>query len=112
MSRYTNIATGEKYMTEQNALRHYISKAKKAKNRQNYEEMHKLYSEATGILDIDYCFQCSQDDFGYCGLRREKISQEDMFMKYCFDGFIRDMEYSLKDIQGRKERYGEINKTK
>ena len=104
MSRYTNLITGEKYMTEQNALRHYISMAYKARKRQNYDEMHKLFSEATGIIDVDYCFKCSQDDFGYCGLRREKISHEEMFMKYCFDGFIRDMEHSLKDIQVGKEK--------
>lgn len=104
MSRFTNLITDKKYMTYQNALRHYISKAYKARKRQNYDEMRTLFSEAIGIIDVDYCFKCSQDDFGYCGLRREKISHEEMFMKYCFDGFIRDMEYSLKDIQGRKEQ--------
>lgn len=40
LSRYTNIISGEKYMTEQNALRHYISKAHKVQKRQNFEEMY------------------------------------------------------------------------
>ena len=39
MSRQRNIVTGETYMTEKNALRHYLSKAYKAKKRQNYDEM-------------------------------------------------------------------------
>lgn len=99
MSRYVNLVTSERYMTEQNALRHYMSKAKKARKRNNYSEMWKIYSDATRIIDVDYCYKCSQDDFGYCGLRREKISNEEIFMKYCFDGFIRDMEYMLNELQ-------------
>lgn len=87
-------------MTEQNALRHYISKAKKARKRNNYSEMWKIYSEATGIIDVDCCYKCIQDDFGYCGLRRSHISNEERFMKYCFDGFIRDMEYMLNNLRG------------
>ncbi len=95
MSRQRNIVTGETYMTEKNALRHYLSKAYKAKKRQNYDEMWNLYCEATRILDIDVCYKCSQDDLGYCGLRRSNISDEEKFVKYCFDGFIRDMENML-----------------
>lgn len=87
-------------MTEQNALRHYISKSKKARKRNNYLEMWKIYLEATEIIDVDYCCKCSQDDFGYCGLRKDKISNEERFMKYCFDGFIRDMEYMLNNLRG------------
>lgn len=95
MSRVRNLVTGEKMMTEQNALRYYLSRAKKAKIRKDYNEMWNLYSEATRVLNIDYCFKCSQDDFGYCGLRGSNILQEEIFVKYCFDGFIRDMENSL-----------------
>ena len=87
-------------MTEQNALRHYISKAKKARKRNDYSEMWKIYSEATEIIDVDYCYKCSQDDFGYCGLRKDRISNEERFTKYCFDGFIRDMEYMLNNLRG------------
>ena len=103
LSRYTNIITGEKVMTEQNALRHYISKAHKTRKRQNYEEMHRLYSEVTGIIDVDYCYKCIQDDFGYCGLRRSHISHEERFMKYCFDVFIRDMEHQLEKLRKKGE---------
>ena len=99
MSRYLNLVTSERCMTEQNALRHYLSKAKKARKRNNYTEMWKIYSDATRIIDVDYCYKCSQDDFGYCGLRRDKISNEERFMKYCFDGFVRDMEYMLCELQ-------------
>ena len=93
-------------MTEQNALRHYISKAKKVRKRNDYSEMCKIYSEASEIIDVDYCYKCSQDDFGYCGLRKDKISNEERFMKYCFDGFIRDMEYMLNNLRGE---YGKDN---
>lgn len=96
MSRYTNLLTGKKIMTEQNALRHYISKAKKARKRNDYSEMWKIYSEATEIIDINYCHKCLYDDFGYCGLRNNKISNKEIFIKYCFDGFIRNMEEKLK----------------
>lgn len=96
MSRYKDLVTGKSYMTEKNALRHYLSKAIKEKKRNNYEEMWKLYCEATRILEIDYCYKCSMDDFGYCGLRRMKITDEERFCKYCFDGFIRDMKNQLE----------------
>ena len=95
MSRYLNLISGERIMTEQNALRHYISKAKKLRKNHNYETMQKLYSEATEIINIDCCHKCSQDDFGYCNLRNSDISNEDKFIKYCFDGFIRNMENEL-----------------
>ena len=90
-------------MTKQNSLRHYLSKAKKANKRQDYNEMWKLYAKAVSTLDICYCFKCPQDDFGYCRLRRSCITDEERFVKYCFNGFIRDMEEQLKDLMKRKE---------
>ena len=98
MSRITNIYTGERIMTEKNALRHYLAKAKKAKKRNNYEEMRNIYEDATNILDVDICYKCPQDDLGYCGLRgnRSSLTWEEIFQKYCFDGFIRDMEHMLE----------------
>lgn len=103
LSRYTNIISGEKYMTEQNALRHYISKAHKVQKRQNFEEMYSLYSEATKYINVDFCYKCVNDDFGYCGLRRKKTTWVERFTKYCFDGFIRDMEHELKCLQNLSE---------
>lgn len=102
MSRYKNIITGERYMTEQNALRYYISKAYKVKKRQNYEEMRKLWTDSTKVIDVDWCFRCIQDDFGYCGLRRGKMSEKERFMKYCFEGWIRNMEQDLAELQGKE----------
>lgn len=95
MSRVANIYTGEKLMTEKNALRHYLSKAKKAKKRNNLDEMKKIYSDATKILTIDFCYKCQNDDIGYCGLRHSNLSWDEIFQKFCFDGFIRDMEQML-----------------
>lgn len=88
-------------MTEQNALRHFISKAYKVKERQNYEEMQKLWSDSTKAIDMDYCYKCSQDDFGYCGLRGGKMSNEEMFMTYCFNGWIKNMERDLAELEGK-----------
>ena len=99
LSRYTNLNTGEKYMTEQNALRHYISKAYKVRKRQKFEEMYSLWHEAAGCMEIYYCYKCEHDDFGYCGLRHTNISEEDKFKKYCFNGFVKYMENELKFLQ-------------
>lgn len=101
LSRRTNLITGEKYMTEQNALRHYISKAKKSKCRNNFEEMWELYSQATKILHVDYCYKCHYEDFGYCGLRKSYTSEEEKFIKHCFDGFIKEMEDMLNEMQSK-----------
>ena len=49
-------------MAEQNALRHYISKAVKAKKRVNFEEMHKIYNDANKELNINLCRKCIMDD--------------------------------------------------
>lgn len=89
-------------MTEQNALRHFISKAYKVKKRQDYEEMRKLWINSTKVIDVDYCYKCSQDDFGYCGLRGGKMSEKEQFMKYCFDGWIKNMERDLAELQGKE----------
>ncbi len=103
LSRYTNIITGEKYMTEQNALRHYISKAYKSQKRQEFEEMQLLWREAAGCIDIYCCDKCQYDDFGYCGLRHTDISEEEKFKKYCFNGFVRYMEDELKHLKNPSE---------
>jgi hypothetical protein len=86
-------------MTEQNALRHYISKAHKVKKRKNYEEMCKLYNEAGRIIDVPLCENCPCEDFGMCGLRFKKIPAEELVINYCFDSFIVGMEKMLKWLQ-------------
>ena len=100
--RYTNLYTGEKIMTEQNALRHYISKAVKAKKRGNFEEMYKIYNDAHKELNINLCRKCVMDDIGYCGLRRSHISFQDKFIRYCFQSFIDGMIAELNERQHTK----------
>lgn len=97
MSKRINIRTGERMMTEKNALRHYLSRARKVRERNDYDEMRRLYNEALDVIDVDICYKCSEDDFGYCGLRgnRSTLSEEEKFKTYCFNGFIRDMEHML-----------------
>lgn len=103
ISRITNIYTGKKYMTEVNALRHYISKGEKALKTKNYENMKKIWNNAADILDTQLCYKCSMDDFGYCGFRRDNtISEKDMFMEYCFPSLIKLWKKQLKDKIERK----------
>ena len=90
-------------MTEQNALRHYISKAKKAQKKQNLQEMKMLIEEATKILTIGFCYKCNYDDFGYCALRNSDIQEEEKFKKYCFLAVIKEMEDMLnEELRGVK----------
>lgn len=64
--------------------------------------MRKLWSDSTKIIDVDWCFKCVQDDFGYCGLRGEKMSDEEQFMTYCFNGWVVNMERDLAELQGKE----------
>lgn len=102
--RYTNLYTGENIMTEQNALRHYISKAVKVKKHGNFEEMHKIYNDAHKELNINLCRKCIMDDIGYCALRRSHISFQDKFIKYCFQSFIDGMIAELNERQHTKSK--------
>jgi hypothetical protein len=100
MSRYRNVETGQTYMTKQNAIRHYLSKARKAKKRNNFDEMWKIYCDFSKLYDTDFCYKCEMDDTGYCYFRgKNAISQEERFKKYCFDGFIRSLERQMIDLQ-------------
>lgn len=84
-------------MTEGNALRHYLAKGKKALKSNNYDRMRKLQSEASGIIDGCPCYKCPHDDFGYCGLRHSDISEEEIFVKYCFPSVVAWWEYQLNE---------------
>lgn len=103
MSRVENIETGERMMTEGNALRHYISKGKKALSSGEYKRMHDIWNESSRILNSCPCYKCVHDDFGYCELRYDRtVTTEEMFVKYCFPSVIKWWEAQLKEILKRK----------
>lgn len=69
--RYRDLFTGESIMTEQNALRHYISKAKKIYSLfEKYgdealvEKMKSAYKEGAKFIEYS-CKHCPYD-IGYC----------------------------------------------
>lgn len=98
MSRVENIVTGERMMTECNALRHYLAKGKKAFKSNDYERMKKILNEATNVIDCGLCYKCPQDDIGYCGLRRNSdMSEEEKFVKYCFSSVLEWWKYQLNE---------------
>ena len=98
MSRVENLVTGERMMTESNALRHYLAKSKKALKSNDYERMKKICDEAASVIDCGLCYKCPQDDIGYCGLRRNSdISKEEKFVKYCFPSVLAWWEYQLNE---------------
>lgn len=96
MSKQVNIITGERFMTEGNALRHYIVKGRKALKSGDYQKMKEIWNQSCKILNPDMCHCCNEDDIGYCGLRRSNLSEEDKFTKYCFPSFIKAMEKEVK----------------
>ena len=96
MSKVQNIFTGELFMTEQNALRHYVVKGRKALKSGDYEKMHKVWKDAQHELNVELCKYCIYDDFDYCGLRRESIDKKEMFVKYCFPSYLKSMEELVK----------------
>lgn len=98
MSRVENIVTGERIMTEGNALRHYLAKGKKALKSNDYERMRSIWNEAASVIDCGLCYKCPQDDIGYCGLRRNSdISEEEKFVKYCFPSVLEWWECQLSE---------------
>lgn len=96
MSKVIDLMTGERKMTKQNAIRHYLSKGKKALKSNNYLLMKKIWEDASDVLDVELCDFCIQDDFGYCGLRKTNISDEEKFVKYCFPALILRWESEVK----------------
>ena len=98
MSRVENLVTGERIMTEGNALRHYLSKGKKALKSNDYERMKKIWNDASSIIDTGLCFRCIHDDIGYCGLRRNSdITEEEKFVKFCFPSVLEWWKNQLKE---------------
>lgn len=96
MSKQVNIITGERFMTEGNALRHYVVKGRKVLKNGDYQKMKEVWNQANKILNPNMCGCCSDDDIGYCGLRHSSISEEEKFIAHCFPSFLKAMEKEAK----------------
>lgn len=102
MSHYTDITTGRYIMTEVNALRHFIKLAKKALYTNSVINMQRVYNEATYHLDVDKCFKCKYDDFGYCYFRGKNSIDENTHYRICFENWIKSMEHELNRLIHKK----------
>lgn len=110
MSRYKDLITGRTYRTEQNSLRHFISKAEnlleltKSGDEEAYARIKELYSESTYEIEVDKCQKCPADDFGYCAYRGDyakTISKKEHDI-LCFEGWIKNMSKDLAEMQEKK----------
>lgn len=101
-----NIYDGSRHMTEINAARHYLARAIKLSKHDGYIEKEKLMQEAMRefSLDIDKCSYCTCDDFGYCGLRHEKIEESIKIEKYCFNAFIKQLRTIANSTRNKNNR--------
>jgi len=100
MARFTNMQTGEKYMTEMNSLRHAIAEGNKAIKANNYNKMRSIWNKFNNCYYSDMCCCCQEDDFGYCGLRNGQITEEEKFKKCCFPAFMKYITIELKTKGG------------
>lgn len=104
MGRLVDLRTGERYMTEVNGMRHYLSLGKKALKEGNWEKMYRIWQEASRVTDTSTCYKCMHDDIGYCGLRRSNMTEREMFVRFCFPSVLKRWEEELKEIDKKKRR--------
>lgn len=93
--RCKDLLYGNSHMTHQNAVRHYLSKARKIEKSGTYEEKQELINKIYGeySLDIAVCDDCCCEDFGVCALRHEKnLSKQDKMDRFCFKALIKQLE--------------------
>ena len=91
MSRLYDIRTGESYMTEVNALRHYLVKARKLLKSNDANKKRQFVDEvARGCnLNISCCDSCDCEDFGMCGLRHTSIPSDVLINNYCYISYVK-----------------------
>lgn len=102
MSHYKGLSDGRYIMTEVNALRHFIKLGKQALKTNNIQNMRLVYNESTYHINIDKCFKCKHDDFGYCYFRGANSIPEEQHFKLCFENWIKSMEHELNELLKRK----------
>lgn len=91
-----------KNMTYKNALTYSISKLEKSINGSDiaiYEIKNGLLYEIADYFHIDFCFNCPNDDFGYCSCYyEEKTFYEQVQSKYCVRYCLEELKNLLKEI--------------
>lgn len=105
MSHYKNIFTGEYIMTEVNALRHFIKLGKTAIKSNDIMQMNNVYKLASIHLNVDKCYNCVHDDFGYCEYRGKYSINPDEHFKICFKNWVHVLELELnKTVKCKKKK--------
>ena len=102
MGHYTNLTNGRYIMTEANALRHFIRLANHALLVNDINLMHSVYNEATYHINVDKCYKCSHDDFGYCYFRGSNSIPAEEHFKICFENWVKAMKHELNVLLKKK----------
>jgi len=88
------------FMNQMNAMRYSLSKLKKYfkhKEGKDFREVASTFHEIPmpPFHNMDYCAGCICDDFGYCGLRHGKKSDNEIFDVYCCSQMIKTLEQRI-----------------
>lgn len=75
-------------MSYKNALRHVQSKVQKALKNPSEKNLKEVAVMAFAVSCGDICNCCTEDDFGYCGLRRANIPAHKKYEQYCLPAFL------------------------
>ena len=89
-------------MNKKNAINHAFSKLNKfklnpKKDGKAFNIVVNKFHNIPSDYEIYYCNKCNHEDFGYCGLRRSDLSDEDIFIKFCCNAMIEILKYELRD---------------
>lgn len=95
MSKLKNVYNGNTYMTKQNAQRYFLKRLSIAIGNKDVDKCDKLLDKMidNGLYCSFRCEFCPHDDIGYCGLRRSKISDEEIKTRYCFPSVLKGLLY-------------------
>ena len=96
-------------MNRKNAINHALSKLKKfklnpIKNGKKYIEIAENFHSIPSDNEIYYCGECSSEDFGYCGLRNSKLSNEYIFIELCCDAMIKVLKKEIAKKRKNRRR--------
>lgn len=93
MAKRENLITGEKLMTEGNAVRHYGKQMRHALKINDFDLAYAIWCKSASEVDNSLCFKCMHDDIGYCDLRRNStITEHEKMMKFCFPSVLKHWE--------------------
>lgn len=73
-----------------NQINHTIGRVKRYLNNPQESRHSEIVEDIFECsLEQTMCDECIYEDFGYCGLRNESISDYDIRTKHCFPAFLK-----------------------